>query len=219
MRGRAAAGAPVTARAAVDRASLQLGGLVNHRRCDPTLHEEHPLLDQAAGDSGACPVEDTGVSLPRHAHVLGCGILVQALHVGEPDGLELVESDGDRLGREGKPAQGTKAPSAQRAAHTAGARRPWHDNYEHMLITFDWQQALGKPPRVPSESHRTTRVCALPEVQPGRERHQGGHRDGVVAPLRDRAGRELDARSPRRPAAAPKAFTSLTKPSGRAVVV
>jgi len=74
--------------AAVNRTGPRIARAWKHR---PVTHDEQPLLDEGPRHSGSGAAEGAAKGGPRHAHPLGCGLLVQTLEVGEAEGLELVE--------------------------------------------------------------------------------------------------------------------------------
>jgi hypothetical protein len=93
---------------------------LDHR---PRLDHQHPALDQAGGDGVSSTGEDTGVGLPRHGHPLGGRVLIETFEVGEPHGLELIESDADGLGFPYGASNRPEATPLQLVAHAT--RNDW----------------------------------------------------------------------------------------------
>jgi hypothetical protein len=91
----------------VDRAGLVVVRVLDHRA---GFHHQHLAIDQADGDGVSGTREDTGVGLSGHGHSLGGRVLIQTFEVGEPDGLEFIESDTDGLGLQGGTPNRPKAP-------------------------------------------------------------------------------------------------------------
>jgi hypothetical protein len=87
------------------------------------LDHQHLALDQADGDGVSRTREDAGVGLSRHGHPLGGRVLIETFEVGEPDGLELIESDADGLGFPYGASNRPEATPLQLVAHAT--RNDW----------------------------------------------------------------------------------------------
>jgi len=123
----------------VDRADLAVRRFLHHRT---RLDHQHPALDQAGGDGVSITSEDTGVGLSRHGHPLGGSVLIKTFEVGEPDGLELIESDTGGLGLPYGASNRPEATPLQLETYATWNDRARHAG-EHMLIT---------PPRQPGSA-------------------------------------------------------------------
>jgi hypothetical protein len=107
----------------VDRTGLVVRRLLDYR---PRLDHQHLALDQAGGDGVSSAREDTGVGLSRHGHPLGGSVLIETFEVGEPDGLELIESDTDGRGFPYGASNRPEATPFQLVANTTRNNRARH---------------------------------------------------------------------------------------------
>jgi len=113
MMGRTLAGPAVASRTAMN-GTLQSRRFAHDDRA--RFDDEHPALNQGPGHRRSCAREDAGIRLARHPHPFGRRILIEAIEVGEPHGLEFVHANRHRVGLAGgapdRPKAATEHPGA-----------------------------------------------------------------------------------------------------------
>jgi hypothetical protein len=88
--------------------------------------EQNRFVEQCVRDCLARTAQDAGEGLPRHAHALGRGFLIQQLSIRQADGLELVRRERHDRKAVGGPSDRAETPALEPAADAAWDGWPGH---------------------------------------------------------------------------------------------